>query len=61
MTFVTARWADSARTMIRAERADGSVIFIPPDPANADYRALTEGGEDAGPVEIAPPGADATD
>jgi hypothetical protein len=46
--------------MIRAERADGSVAFIPPDPANADYRALTEGGEDAGPVEIAPPDEEAS-
>lgn len=61
MTFITARWADSEQTMIRAERADGSAAFIPPDPANADYRALTEGGEDAGPVEIAPPDADAPD
>jgi hypothetical protein len=61
MIFLSARWTDDEQTMIRAERADGLVVFIPPDPGNADYRTLTEGGEDAGPVEIAPPGADATD
>ncbi|MCC5997278.1 MAG: hypothetical protein JJU18_13015 [Oceanicaulis sp.] len=59
MVFLNARWTDDGQTMIRAERADGSVVFIPPDPANADYRALTEGGEDAAPVEIAPPDAEA--
>jgi len=59
MLFLNARWVDEGQTMIRAESADGRVLFIPPDPANADYRALTEGGEDAGPLEIGPPAPEA--
>ncbi|KAA5804678.1 hypothetical protein F1654_01345 [Alkalicaulis satelles] len=53
MSYIRAEWSDDSQTMIRAERADGSIVFIPPDPANADYRVLT--GEDGAPaVEIEP-------
>ncbi|MCH8491389.1 MAG: hypothetical protein LAT81_15885 [Oceanicaulis sp.] len=55
MVFLNARWTDDEQTMIRAQCPDGRVVFIPPDPGNADYRALTEGQEGAPPVEIAPP------
>jgi len=59
MMFLHARWTDDEHTMIRAKRADGRVVFIPPDPGNADYQALVEGQDGLPPVEIAPPpGAD---
>lgn len=53
MTLLNARWTDEDQSMIRAECDDGRVLFIPPDPANADYRALVEGGEGSAPVTIA--------
>lgn len=54
MNFLNARWTDDEETMIRAERADGQVVFIPPDPCNADYRTLLEGQEGSPPAAIAP-------
>ncbi|MGY6627975.1 MAG: hypothetical protein ACXIVL_05620 [Oceanicaulis sp.] len=53
MTILHARWIDEDQSMIRAECDDGRVLFIPPDPANADYRTLVEGGEGSAPVAIA--------
>jgi hypothetical protein len=59
MTFIHARWTDDEQTMIRAERGDGRVVFIPPEPGNADYRLLVEGDGASPPVIIAPaPAAD---
>ncbi len=59
MSFINARWTDEEQTMIRAERADGRVVFIPPEPANADYRLLVEGDAASPPVVIGPaPAAD---
>lgn len=52
MSFLTVCWADKDQTMIRAEYADGRVVFIPPDPGNADYRALLEGVEGSPPIGI---------
>lgn len=61
MIFIHARWADEEQTMIRAERGDGRVVFIPPEPGNADYRLLTQGDGASPPVVIAPATAADTD
>lgn len=39
MSFDNIRWADAARTILRADK-DGAAIFIPDDPANADRAAV---------------------
>ena len=51
--YTNARWADAAHTVISAEREDGAQVSIPADPANADYRLITEGEGDLAPIPIA--------
>ena len=60
MQFVSVCWGDLDESFIRAERSNGDIVTIPVDPANSDYRMITEGcAEEAGsqamsPMAIAP-------
>lgn len=40
MAFTSARWANPEKSAIEAVRADGSRVFVPADPANADFQQI---------------------
>jgi len=53
MTY-TYTWADADQSSLKREDADGSVAFIPADPANRDYAAFLASGDTAADY-VAPP------
>lgn len=53
--LVTARWADAEHSRLVAETG-GETLFIPADPANADYARLIGAGIEPAPFEPPQPG-----
>jgi len=50
----TYTWADADQTSLKREDADGSVAFVPTDPANRDYAEFLSSGATAADY-VAPP------
>ena len=53
--ITSAQWTSADKNTIKVTHLDGSILFVPPDPANSDYAALLASGVTIADAPAPPP------